>query len=259
MKDKPILDTNAPFPENQSPIDGSFPEQKPQRYPTLMELVRSIAPKAGREKLYQEAFTHASYSNEHRESPDYDRLEFLGDAVLDLVVGDLSFRAHRPYRSGQLSKLRASIVEGRNLASVAVRLGFAPYIRFSEGEKRNAQYHGHIYEDVFEAFVGALYLDLGYEFVYAFLAKTMEEYVKGVEEAGARDWKSQLLEEIQGEFKTPAVFEIVKETGSNADKRFEAVVKVNGIVLGTGVGHNKKQAETEAAKEALLSRQRGNG
>ena len=79
-----------------------------------------------------------------------------------------------------------------------------------------------------------------------------------METAGERDWKSDLLEEIQSEFKTLVEFEIVKESGINTDKTFEAVAKVNGVILGTGIGHNKKQAETEAAKEALLSRQRSN-
>ena len=257
MKDKPYLDTTKPLPENQSPIDGSFPEQKPKKFETLELLIHSIAPEAKRINLYKEAFTHASFSNEHRDYPSYDRLEFLGDAVLDLVVGDLSFKAHRDYNSGKLSKLRSSIVEGRNLTEVSIKLGFAPFVLFSQGEKKNAQYHGHIFEDVFEAFIGALYLDLGYDYTYKFIAKTMNEYIHGVEEAGERDWKSDLLEEIQAEFKVPVVFEIVKETGSNTDKSFEAVAKVNGVILGTGIGHNKKQAETEAAKEALLTRQKG--
>ena len=110
MKDKPYLDTTKPLPENQSPIDGSFPEQKPKKFETLELLIHSIAPEAKRINLYKEAFTHASFSNEHRDYPSYDRLEFLGDAVLDLVVGDLSFKAHRDYNSGKLSKLRSSIV-----------------------------------------------------------------------------------------------------------------------------------------------------
>ena len=209
-------------------------------------------------KLYEEAFTHSSYSNEHRDSSSYERLEFLGDGVLDLVVGDLVFRAHKKYTPGKLSKLRSSIVEGRNLTEIAIKLGFAPYVKFSNGEKKNAQYHGHIFEDVFESFIGAMYLDLGYDYAYEFISKTMAEYVSGAEIAGERDWKSDLLEEIQSEFKTLVEFEIVKESGINTDKTFEAVAKVNGVILGTGIGHNKKQAETQAAKEALLSRQRSN-
>lgn len=256
MKDKPILDTLNPLPENQSPIDGSFPEQKPRKYETLEEFIKSIVPEATRMKLFQEAFTHSSYSNEHRGNPSYERLEFLGDGVLDLIVGDLVFRTHRNYQPGKLSKLRASIVEGHNLSEIAIKLGFAPYVRFSEGEKKNAQYHGHIFEDVFEAFIGAVYLDLGYDYSYKLISEVMADYVKEEETAGVRDWKSQLLEEIQAEFKMPVVFEIVGESGGSIDKTFTAVAKLNGIILGTGTGHNKKQAETEAAKEALLARQR---
>ena len=169
MKDKPTLDTTTPLPENQSPIDGSFPEQKPRKFDTLRELILSLVPEAKRMKLYEEAFTHSSYSNEHRDSSSYERLEFLGDGVLDLVVGDLVFRAHKKYAPGNLSKLRSSIVEGRNLTEIAIKLGFAPYVKFSNGEKKNAQYHGHIFEDVFESFIGAMYLDLGYDYAYKFI------------------------------------------------------------------------------------------
>lgn len=256
MKDKPNLDTNNPLPENKSPIDGSFPEQKPREYENLMDFIHTITPEAQRSSLYEEAFTHASFINNNINCRDYDRLEFLGDGVLDLIVGDLVFKAHKKYKSGQLSKLRASIVEGHNLTEIAIKLGFAPYVRFDKGERNNAQYHGHVFEDVFEAFIGALYLDLGFDYVYKFVEKTMESYVTLAETAGVRDWVSELYDEIQKEFKTLVEFEIVKESGTNTDKAFEAVAKVNGIVLGTGVGHNKKQAKTEAAKEALLSRQR---
>lgn len=258
MKDKPSLDTNTPLPENASPIDGSFPEQKPREFNNLMDFIHTIAPEAKRTSLYEEAFTHASFINNNIDCRDYDRLEFLGDGVLDLVVGDLVFKAHKKYKSGQLTKLRSRIVEGKNLMDIAIKLGFAPYVRFDKGEKNNAQYHGHVFEDVFEAFVGALYIDLGFDYVYRFVERTMSNYVTEAESAGVRDWVSELYDAIQKEFKTLVEFEIVRESGTNTDKVFEAVAKVNGVVLGTGTGHNKKQAKTEAAKEALLSRQRSN-
>lgn len=256
MKDKPILDSNA-FPvENQTPINGEFPEQKPKKYPTLEELIRSLGIVPKDMSLFEMAFTHASYSNEHREARDYDRLEFLGDGVLDLIVGDLLYKEHPDYNSGKLSKNRSQIVEGKNLSDLAIKLGFAPYVRFSQGEKKNAAFHGHIFEDVFESFIGAVYLERGYDYVYKLISVLMDEYVKGIKLAGSIDWKSKLQEEIQAEFKSGVTYEIVNQEIKNGSTVFTAVCKVDGVILGTGIGHNKKQAETEAAKEALLSRKR---
>ncbi len=256
MKDKPLLSTATPVPENQTPLNGEYPEQQPPRFASLEELLASQGVDPHDMALFTAAFTHASYSNEHRGSRDYDRLEFLGDGVLDLVVGDLLYRAHPDYDSGKLSKYRSQIVEGHNLADLAVRMGFAPFVRFSEGEKKNAAYHGHIFEDVFESFIGAAYLDQGYAFIYRYLAKAMAVYIAGSAFAGVPDWKSKLQEEIQAEFKSGVEYELVASSGTAQDKTFVVVCKVDGVILGTGRGHNKKQAATEAAKEAYLSRRR---
>ena len=257
MRDKPILKSTQVPGENASPIDGSFPEQQPKKFETLKELIQSLGIDPKDMNLYYQAFTHASYSNEHRGSKSYDRLEFLGDGVLDMVVGDLLYRAHPDWDSGRLSKGRAQIVEGHNLSEIAVNLGFAPYVRFSAGERMNAAFHLHIFEDVFEAFIGAFYLEDGYEAVYSFVSSTMAQYVSGEQKAGVTDWKSKLQEEIQAEFKSGVTYKIVSESGPSQDKTFTAVCMVDGVILGTGTGHNKKQAETEAAKEALLARKRG--
>lgn len=256
MKDKPILDTTSPVPENQSSQDGLYPEQQPRKFPTLEELIRSLGCVPTRMSDYMEAFTHASYVGENSNSRSYDRWEFLGDGVLDLVVGDLLFKQYPTWPSGKMSKTRASIVEGKNLCDTAVKLGFAPYVRFSTGEKKNAAYHGHIFEDVFESFIGVYYSQEGYAKVYDFIARTMDPYIKGEELAGEKDWKSLLQEEIQKEFKSGVQYQIVSETGDAADKSFTAICMVDGVILGTGTGHNKKQAMTQAAKEALLSRRR---
>lgn len=255
MRDKPIMNWGV-HPENASPIDGSFPEQQPRKYPHLSELIQSLGIEPGNLSLYYEAFTHASYSNEHRGNPSYDRLEFLGDAVVNLIAGNLLYEAHPDWPSGKLSRGRSSIVEGANLCNISVDLGFAPYVRFSEGEKQNAAFHGHIFEDVFEAFVGAVFLDRGYEVAREFLVRILTPYVSGAETAGVIDWKSRLQEEIQKEFKSGVTYRIISESGVAQEKRFKAACLVDGVVLGVGEGHNKKQAETEAAKEAYLARKR---
>ncbi len=257
MKDKPILDSVDVPSENNSPIDGTYPEQQPKKFATFRELIESFGLKPKNLALYGMAFTHASYYNENRGSPDYDRLEFLGDAVLDMVVGDLVYRNHPDWRSGKLSRARAQIVEGKCLSELAINMGFAPYVRFSVGEKKNAAYHNHIFEDVFESFIGCVYLENGFDFVYRFLSKLLYPYISGGEQAGAIDWKTKLQEEIQSEFRSPLTYQVVSESGIAQDKTFTVACLVDGVVLGTGVGHNKKQAETEAAKEALLARKRG--
>lgn len=256
MKDKALLYTDRITEENNTPIDGTYPEQMPRKYPTLKAFIESLGIHPINLNLYDAAFTHASYRNEHRGSLDYDRLEFLGDAVLDLVVGDLIYRQHPDYNSGKLSKLRQQIVEGHNLCDLAIRYGFPPYVRFSEGEKKNAAFHGHIFEDVFESFIGAVYLDHGFDFVYHLISTVMADYISGAKFAGEFDWKSKLQEEIQGEFKSGVTYEIVNQVGPNTSPTFTAVCKVDGVILGTGTGHNKKLAMANAAKEALLARRR---
>lgn len=243
--------------ENKIPIDGSYPEQKKKKFDTLKELIISLGVNPKDMSLYQMAFTHASYSNEHKDSKNYDRLEFLGDGVLDLVVGDLVYNEHKEFDSGGLSENRSKIVEGKNLSAIAIELGFAPYVRFSEGEKNNAAFHGHIFEDVFEAFIGAVYLENGYDFTFNFIKNLMIDYVKGRKSfATVVDWKSRLQEEIQAEFKSNIEYVVKQKSNVYNQPLFVAVCSIDGVILGTGEGRTKKQAETEAAKEALLARKR---
>lgn len=228
-----------------------------RKYQSLAEFLKSLGFEPKNIQQYQEAFTHASFSNENRDKgKDYDRWEFLGDAVLDLVVGDLVFRQHPDWPAGRLTRLRASIVEGKNLTEVALKLGFPAYIRFSKGEIPNWVNHKHIYEDVFESFIGVYYFQEGYSAAYELIKKTMEPYLLGEEQAGDKDWRSLLQEEIQAEFKSGVQYKIVDEKINGNDTSFTAVCMVDDVILGTGVGKNKKEAMTKAAKEALLSRRR---
>jgi len=253
--DNLVKDINEYLSDNKQKGDV-YPENLPKKYETLEELIKGLGIVPKDMALYEKAFSHASYTNEHSNTEDYDRLEFLGDGVLDLIVGDLLYREYPTYNSGMLTRGRSQIVEGKNLSDLAVELGFAPYIRFSEGEKNNAAFHGHIYEDVFEAFIGALYLENGFNYVYKFIKKLMRDFVKGNKSAGIFDWKSKLQEEIQAEFKSGVTYEIKQITDENGKMMFSAVCKVDGVLLGSGTGHNKKEAMKEAAKEAFLARKR---
>ena len=222
------------------------------------ELLKSLNINYKDDSLYEAAFTHASYYNENRDTckADYDRLEFIGDAVLDLIVADLVYRRFPKMNSGDLSKCRASLVRGVTLSSFSNQIGIANYIRVSKGEEKSGPIKANIMEDCFEAFIGAYYLDnhenfeLTWKLVNSFFADPIEHY----EVYEIFDYKSKLQEILQADVKGDIVYSIVRETGSPNDKCFEVEVSCNGIVLGNGQGSSKKKAEQEAAKNAIEKR-----
>jgi len=205
--------------------------------------------------LYEAAFTHASYRNENQKTcfMDYDRLEFIGDAVLDLIVGDFVYEKFPEMDSGGLSKCRASLVRGATEASFADKLSFGDYIRVSKGEEKSGKPNPKILEDVFEAFIGAFYLDNHFDFeaskklVKSFFADSIEHY----EDFEEFDYKSKLQEIVQADVKTGISYHLVSETGGQQNKIFSVEVMCNGLVLGTGKGTSKKRAEQAAAKDAI--------
>ena len=217
----------------------------------LQEL--GIVPK--NDLLYEAAFTHVSYYNEHplTSRGQYDRLEFVGDAVLDLVVGDMIYSRFPEMNSGELSKCRAALVRGATLSSFSKRMHFEEYIRVSKGIEKEGTIRPNILEDVFEAFIGAYYLDhkndfpLTQKLVRSFFADPISHY----EDYEHFDYKSKLQELVQEDVKTGVEYTVVREEGMPNQKHFTVQVKVNGIVLGEGEGSSKKRAEMAAAKAAL--------
>ncbi len=201
--------------------------------------------------LYEQAFTHASYSNEHKDCPSYDRLEFLGDSLLDMIVGDLVYQENPDCNSGSLSKMRSALVEGRTLTRLSEEIfGFSKLVRYSQGEKDNVKFHKHIDEDVFESFVAAVYLDQGYEFVrrmvisifYPLLSQAMHVSL-------ARDSKSRLQEMLKG---ANIQYVVLKQENPNSENVcFTVEARYGDVSLGIGKGHNTKEAEINAAKDAL--------
>lgn len=207
--------------------------------------------------LYEQAFTHSSYRNEHKdECLDYERLEFIGDAVLDLLVGKFIFQKFPNMNSGELSKCRASLVRGKTLASFSKELGLDQFIRVSHGQEKTGEIPDKILEDVFEAFIGAFYLDNDKnfikveEFVKSFFIEPIENYLSYEE----FDYKSRFQEFVQKDGTVKIEYVVLKESGSPQDKHFVIEVRVNGVALGKGVGSSKKKAEQMAAKEALERR-----
>jgi ribonuclease-3 len=219
------------------------------------ELLKELNISYKDERLYEAAFTHASYMNENKPAcnVDYDRLEFIGDAVLDLVVADMIYQRFHDMDSGSLSKCRASLVRGAMEAEFAKKMGFDKYIRLSKGEEKSGPIKSNIMEDVFESFIGAYYLDNHDDFgktrrlIASFFADPIENY----EEYEDFDYKSKLQIILQAEVKGDIVYTTVNETGTSNDKIFQVAVSCNGVVLGTGEGSSKKRAEQLAAKNAL--------
>lgn len=195
--------------------------------------------------LYYEAFTHTSFSNENPSFPNYERLEFLGDAVIELIVSEYLYK-ERHLEEGEMTKKRSSLVCENALARFASDLKFGEDIKLGSGE---IIANNTILADVFEAFVAALYLDKGYDFTRDLVLSIITKYDKmGID--FLKDYKSTLQELIQTD-KRSIHYEIIDEKGPAHNKTFTCQVRVEGIVMGKGKGSSKKAAEQEAARMAL--------
>ncbi|WP_461200406.1 ribonuclease III [Anoxybacillus sp. TBDG-1] len=206
------------------------------------------------EKLLIQAFTHSSYVNEHRKRlhEDNERLEFLGDAVLELTVSQYLFEQFPQMSEGELTKLRAAIVCEPSLVTFAHELSFGDLVLLGKGEElTGGRMRPSLLADVFEAFIGALYLDQGIEAVVQFLEKTMFPKIRQGAFSHVMDYKSQLQELVQRDGSGVLEYKILQEKGPAHNKEFVSRVSLNGEELGIGVGRSKKEAEQRAAQMAL--------
>ena len=215
----------------------------------MEELFEKLSIKPKNINLYKTAFSHSSYVNEHKVKNDYERLEFLGDAVLDLVMADYLYNHHKD-SEGEMTKVRASYVCENANYCYATGLGLDKYILVGQGEKKEGTLKKAIVADIFEAFMGAIYLDLGYATVRNTILKVIVPYIENPNVTFFSDYKSSLQEFVQTEQKS-LEYNIINEEGPAHDKRFTVEVKIDNIVYGTGIGTSKKEAEQEAAKNAL--------
>ncbi len=200
------------------------------------------------------AFTHSSYVNEHRQtiSEDNERLEFLGDAVLELLVSNFLFNSYPSMKEGDLTKLRAAIVCEPSLVSFANELNFGELIFLGRGEESTGgRERPALLADVFEAFVGSLYLDQGLERVDRFLHRVVYPKIREGAFSHVMDYKSQLQEWVQRQNLGTLSYEVVSEKGPAHNKAFVSNVLLNGERLGTGQGRTKKESEQHAAQQAL--------
>lgn len=196
-------------------------------------------------KLYMQALTHTSYSNEHVDYESYERLEFLGDAVLEVIISDYLYN-EKHLEEGTMTKMRSCYVCEAACCTYAKKLGLDSYVLLGSGE---TEANTTILADVFESFIGAMYLDQGLEFTKNMVMDVIIKYIEGKVNF-LKDYKSELQEQVQNIRKT-AVYEVIDEKGPAHDKMFTCQVKVDDIVMGVGSGSSKKAAEQEAAKEAL--------
>ena len=216
----------------------------------MEELFTKLNIKPKNLELYKTAFSHSSYANEHRAKADYERLEFLGDAVVDLVLADYLYN-NKQEKEGEMTKVRASYVCENALSEYSTSLGLSKYIKVGHGEeKEGGKYKKAIVADIFEAFIGAIYVDLGYATARNVALKIIVPFIEDPNIIFFSDYKSSLQEYVQTTQKS-LTYELLKEEGPAHDKTFTVEVKIDNIVYGIGVGTSKKEAEQEAAKNAL--------
>ena len=206
--------------------------------------------------LYLLALTHPSCNSEQNtKHQDYERLEFVGDSVIGFVSADLIYKTHGEMDQGLMSKLRSYLVCSKSLANYSRKYGFYEYIRIGHSITSEQLYNSDkILEDVFEALMGALYLDQGIEVTDRVIKEILYEDILHTGIDDIVDAKTRLQEEIQSEYREAVKYVLVGESGPAHDRTFEVQVLFNGIVLGKGKGKSKKAAEEAAAKDALSKR-----
>lgn len=206
------------------------------------------------ENLLETAFTHTSYANEHRllKISHNERLEFLGDAVLQLIISEYLYEKYPKRPEGDLSKLRSMIVREESLAGFARDCQFDYFIKLGRGEEKSGgRNRDTILGDLFEAFLGALLLDKGVETVKDFLYQVMIPKVEAGDFEQVTDYKTKLQELLQVNGDVEIVYQVTDETGPAHAKNFAVAVLINGQTAGQGQGRSKKLAEQEAAKDAF--------
>ena len=202
--------------------------------------------------LFYTAFTHTSYCNENKNTESYERLEFLGDKVLDFIVSEYLYK-NRHLFEGEMTKIRASHVCEDALSEYSLNCNFDEYLKLGKGEElTGGRTKKAILADAFEAFIGALYLDQGIEKTKDFVKNTVIKSINKNEDLFI-DYKSELQELVQTSKKS-LEYNLIRESGPSHDKEFEVNVIVENIVYGTGIGKTKKEAEQNAAKDALCKK-----
>ncbi len=215
------------------------------------ELEKNIGITFSNKELLETAITHRSYINEHRKVKEHnERLEFLGDAVLELIVSDFLFRKFNDRAEGELTSFRSALVRTDSLALTAKDLKLGEYLLLSKGEEDSGgREKDFLLANTFEAVLGAIYLDQGYDISKKFVEQYLLPKIDDIVEFRLDiDSKTRIQELAQSIHKSTPEYEVIKEEGPDHDKTFTVVVKINDKVIGEGVGSSKQRAEEQAAK-----------
>lgn len=229
------------------------PDLNPELNSRISDLERIVGFKIDDPSLYLKALRHRStVSQEKYQSYDsYERLEFLGDAVLDLIAAEILFKEYPTKNEGFLTKVRAKLVRGETLSIFSVKLGVEELMELGE-RNGGIKVSKNILADVFESIIAAIYLTKGYEQAFQFVDRVIKEHLVLDDLVNTLDnYKSALLEYTQAEKLPLPRYDLVSESGPGHNRTFEVKVMVGEKELGTGKGKSKKKAEQEAAKEAL--------
>ena len=221
-----------------------------------IDLLHSLNIKPNSLELYEMALTHPSCNADNKtKHKDYERLEFVGDSVLGFVTADLIFNCHNDMNQGHMSKLRSFLVCSKSLANYARVYKIVDYVKTGHSISKDQLYKSDkILEDVFEALIGAIYLDLGFEDAYRTIKNIFSKDIKNTKIDDVIDAKTRLQEEIQAEYRDEVRYVLISEEGPAHDRTFTVEVRFNDLTLGRGKGKSKKMAEEAAARDALSKR-----
>ena len=219
----------------------------------IIEWLKTIGIACENEELIEQAFIHSSYANEHQSRHDNERLEFMGDAVLQLWSSTQIYPLNPPLSEGEMTRLRSSLVCEKALAGYGRALNLNQFLKLGAGEeKTGGRNKDAIIADMFEAFLGALYLDQGYDAADKFLHLAMDPYIVHPADSEVfKDYKTKLQEYVQTDRRKSVRYELVSETGPANSPTFTMNAIVDDLIMGTGTGSSKKQAEQNAAKNAF--------
>lgn len=247
------------FVRNPSPARDSLPSD-PDLRRRLESFQRGIGIEFQHTSFLEQALTHRSYLGSSGGDPalSNERMEFLGDAVLELIVIEYLYRVHPEDREGALTKRKGLLVSRKVLASSAEWMKLGDYVLLSEAERESGgSARSSILADTFEAVVGAIYLDQGLEGARRFVHEKLLVHANRIfQDLSRANFKSQLQEYVQASFKTHPRYRVVTEVGPDHRKLFTVEVSVRGQLLGRGQGYNKKEAQQNAARNAMLRLER---
>ncbi len=220
---------------------------------TLWQLLEKYHIPVHNRRLILNAFVHASYVNEHDTfKSDNERLEFMGDAVLQILVSEMLFKHEDTLNEGEMTLYRARLVREEALVEYAHALKLNQYLMLGTGEEMTGgRNRDSINADLFEAFVGAIYLDSGLDSARKLLDHVIPTDLSKIDISTITDYKTKLQEYVQSDKRESVSYEVISPKGPSNAPEFEVVVKLNNLIFGKGIGTSKKRAEQEAAKDAF--------